>query len=253
MSRLDLLKKTSSTSQKKTSTKSSPRGGMLGQKSQQNSDDLADDLLLEDDFENDLIETTADTYDTDDDISDDIDIDDENVNIIEIDLGETKGLDIDHSIIDEDSDNSEIIDDDNITNDELINTNDEDSDDSSEIVEGHTDVDYSENDIKFEKEYSFDHREQLYNHFVKLIKNGGLEISSSKLLHLDDIVRISVTLSELKEQVGCEGRIISVFPPSISLNNENTERYRYIIQFIGPNASETERVLSKYLLGYKAK
>ncbi|MBK2259325.1 PilZ domain-containing protein [Francisella philomiragia] len=253
MSRLDLLKKTSSTSQKKTSTKSSPRGGMLGQKSHQNSDDLADDLLLEDDFENDLIETTADTYDTDDDISDDIDIDDENVNIIEIDLGETKGLDIDHSIIDEDSDNSKIIDDDNITDDELINTNDEDSDDSSEIVEGQIGVNYSEDDIKFEKEYSFDHREQLYNHFVKLIKNGGLEISSSKPLHLDDIVRISVTLSELKEQVGCEGRIISVFPPSISLNNENTERYRYIVQFIGPNASETERVLSKYLLGYKAK
>ncbi len=47
MSRLDLLKKTSSTSQKKTSTKSSLRGGMLGQKSQQNSDDLADDLLLD--------------------------------------------------------------------------------------------------------------------------------------------------------------------------------------------------------------
>ncbi|MEY8674143.1 PilZ domain-containing protein [Francisella philomiragia] len=250
MSRLDLLKKTSSTSQKKTSTKSSPRGGMLGQKSQQNSDDLADDLLLEDDFENDLIETTADTYDTDDDISDDIDIDDENVNIIEIDLGETKGLDIDSSLINEENENNKTVDDDINSGESVI---EEDDDSSTEIVEGQIGVNYSEDDIKFEKEYSFDHREQLYNHFVKLIKNGGLEISSSKPLHLDDIVRISVTLSELKEQVGCEGRIISVFPPSISLNNENTERYRYIIQFIGPNASETERVLSKYLLGYKAK
>ncbi|KFJ43932.1 PilZ domain-containing protein [Francisella philomiragia] len=250
MSRLDLLKKTSSTSQKKTSTKSSPRGGMLGQKSHQNSDDLADDLLLEDDFENDLIETTADTYDTDDDISDDIDIDDENVNIIEIDLGETKGLDIDSSIVNEENENNEIIDDDINSGESVI---EEDDDNSTEIVEGQIGVNYSENDIKFEKEYSFDHREQLYNHFVKLIKNGGLEISSSKLLHLDDIVRISVTLSELKEQVGCEGRIISVFPPSISINDENAEKYRYIVQFIGPNASETERVLSKYLLGYKAK
>ncbi|MBK2028616.1 PilZ domain-containing protein [Francisella noatunensis] len=250
MSRLDLLKKTSSTSQKKTSTKSSPRGGMLGQKSQQNSDDLADDLLLEDDFENDLIETTADTYDTDDDISDDIDIDDEHVNIIEIDLGETKGLDIDSSLINEENENNETVDDYINSGESVI---EEDDDSSTEIVEGQISVNYSEDDIKFEKEYSFDHREQLYNHFVKLIKNGSLEISSSKLLHLDDIVRISVTLSELKEQVGCEGRIISVFPPSISLNNENTERYRYIVQFIGPNASETERVLSKYLLGYKAK
>ncbi|AJI74242.1 hypothetical protein BZ13_1617 [Francisella philomiragia subsp. philomiragia ATCC 25015] len=246
MSRLDLLKKTSSTSQKKTSTKSSPRGGMLGQKSHQNSDDLDDDLLLEDDFENDLIETPADTYDTDDDI----DIDDENVNIIEIDLGETKGLDIDSSLINEENENNETVDDDINSGESII---EEDDNSSTEIVEGQIGVNYSEDDIKFEKEYSFDHREQLYNHFVKLIKNGGLEISSSKLLHLNDIVRISVTLSELKEQVGCEGRIISVFPPSISLNNENTERYRYIVQFIGPNASETERVLSKYLLGYKAK
>nr|WP_252988754.1 PilZ domain-containing protein [Francisella noatunensis] len=223
---------------------------MLGQKSQQNSDDLADDLLLEDDFENDLIETTADTYDTDDDISDDIDIDDEHVNIIEIDLGETKGLDIDSSLINEENENNETVDDYINSGESVI---EEDDDSSTEIVEGQISVNYSEDDIKFEKEYSFDHREQLYNHFVKLIKNGSLEISSSKLLHLDDIVRISVTLSELKEQVGCEGRIISVFPPSISLNNENTERYRYIVQFIGPNASETERVLSKYLLGYKAK
>ncbi|AJI53356.1 PilZ domain-containing protein [Francisella philomiragia] len=251
MSRLDLLKKAPSTSQKKASTKSNSRGGMLGQKPQQNSDDLSDDILLEDDFENDLVDTTADAYDTNDDISDDIDIDDENVNIIEIDLGETKGLDIDSSLINEENENNETVDEDDINSGESAIKEDDDS--STEIVEGQIGVDYSEDDIKFEKEYLFDQREQLYNHFVKLIKNGGIEIGSSKLLHLDDIVRISVTLSELKEQVGCEGRIISVFPPSISINNENVERYRYIVQFIGPNASETERVLSKYLLGYKAK
>lgn len=171
---------------------------MLGQKSQQNSDDLADDLLLEDDFENDLIETTADTYDTDDDISDDIDIDDEHVNIIEIDLGETKGLDIDSSLINEENENNETVDDYINSGESVI---EEDDDSSTEIVEGQISVNYSEDDIKFEKEYSFDHREQLYNHFVKLIKNGSLEISSSKLLHLDDIVRISVTLSELKNKL----------------------------------------------------
>lgn len=251
MSRLDLLKKAPSTSQKKASIKSNPRGGMLGQKPQQNSDDLSDDILLEDDFENDLVDTTADAYDTNDDISDDIDIDDENVNIIEIDLGETKGLDIDSSLINEEDENNETIDEDDINSGESAIKEDDDS--STEIVEGQIGVDYSEDDIKFEKEYLFDQREQLYNHFVKLIKNGGIEIGSSKLLHLDDIVRISVTLSELKEQVGCEARVISIFPPSISINDGNTERYRYIVQFIGPNASETERVLSKYLLGYKAK
>ncbi|GMN89505.1 PilZ domain-containing protein [Francisella sciaenopsi] len=251
MNRLDLLKKAPSTSQKKASTKSNPRGGMLGQKPQQNSDELSDDILLEDDFENDLVDTTADAYDTNDDISDDIDIDDENVNIIEIDLGETKGLDIDSSLINEENENNEIVDEDDINSGELAIK--EDNDSSTEIVEGQIGVDYSEDDIKFEKEYLFDQREQLYNHFVKLIKNGGIEIGSSKLLHLDDIVRISVTLSELKEQVGCEARVISIFPPSISINDENAERYRYIVQFIGPNASETERILSKYLLGYKAK
>ncbi|AFJ42927.1 Hypothetical protein FNO222_0398 [Francisella orientalis] len=233
MSRLNLLKKALSTSQKKASTKSNPRGGMLGQKPQQNSDDLYDDILLEDDFENDLVDTTADAYDT----NDDIDIDDENVNIIEIDLGETKGLDIDSSLINEENENNETVDEDDINSGESAIK--EDNVSSTEIVEGQIGVDYSEDDIKFEKEYLFDQREQLYNHFVKLIKNGGIEIGSSKLLYLDDIVRISVTLSELKEQVGCEARVISVFPPSISINDENTERYRYIVQFIGPNASET--------------
>ncbi|WP_150465300.1 PilZ domain-containing protein [Francisella sp. SYW-2] len=251
MSRLDLLKKGSSNSQKKANTKSNPRGGMLGQKpqkSQQSLDDLSDDILQEDDFENDfendLADNTTDEYEVDDDI------DDENVNIIEIDLGDNKGLDIDPELIDEDDESSEVLDENNIDNDQVEI---KDEGESSEIVEGHSDVDYSEDDIKFEKEYMFDQREQLYNHFVKLIKNGGIEISSSKLLYLHDIVRVSVTLSELKEQVGCEAQVISVFPPSITVNDKNPEKYRYIVQFIGPNASETERVLSKYLLGYKAK
>lgn len=251
MSRLDLLKKGSSSSQKKANTKSNPRGGMLGQKpqkSQQSLDELSDDILQEDDFENDLADNTTDEYEVDDDIDDNID--DENVNIIEIDLGDNKGLDIDPELIDEDDESSEVLDENNIDNDQVEI---KDEDESSEIVEGHAGVDYSEDDIKFEKEYMFDQREQLYNHFVKLIKNGGIEISSSKLLYLHDIVRVSVTLSELKEQVGCEAQVISVFPPSITVNDKNPEKYRYIVQFIGPNASETERVLSKYLLGYKAK
>ncbi|MDE4963545.1 PilZ domain-containing protein, partial [Francisella tularensis subsp. holarctica] len=39
-------------------------------------------------------------------------------------------------------------------------------------------------------------------------------------------------------------------PSSIEHNND---KYRYIVQIICPNAPETERVLSKYLLGYKQK
>ena len=96
-------------------------------------------------------------------------------------------------------------------------------------------------------------RDELYNSHVKVIKDGGLEVAASKILHLEDIIRISVTLSELKEQVGCEARVISVFPRNIRATENNEHQYRYIVQFIGPNATETERVLSKYLLGYKAK
>lgn len=81
-----------------------------------------------------------------------------------------------------------------------------------------------------------------------------MEINSHKVFKLGDIIRVSITLTELKEQVGCEARIISIYPKSIrSSNEESTNQYRYMVQFIGPNASETERVLNKYLLGYKVK
>ncbi|MDE4951162.1 PilZ domain-containing protein, partial [Francisella tularensis subsp. holarctica] len=57
-------------------------------------------------------------------------------------------------------------------------------------------------------------------------------------------IRISVTLTELKEQVGGEARVVSVFPQSIPSSIEhNNDKYRSIVQFIGPNAPETERVL----------
>lgn len=129
----------------------------------------------------------------------------------------------------------------------------EEDDDKSIIMEGVLGVDYGEDDIKLEIEYSFDERDSLYNNHVKVIKDGGLEVAASKILHIEDIIRISVTLSELKEQVGCEARVVSVFPRNIRASENKEDQYRYIVQFIGPNATETERVLSKYLLGYKPK
>lgn len=58
MSRLDLLKKATPQSKKpQSSNKRNPRGGMLAektQKSQQRLNDLNDDILAKDDFENDL-------------------------------------------------------------------------------------------------------------------------------------------------------------------------------------------------------
>lgn len=58
MSRLDLLKKATSQSKKpQNSNKRNPRGGMLAektQKSQQRLDDLNDDILAKDDFDNKL-------------------------------------------------------------------------------------------------------------------------------------------------------------------------------------------------------
>ena len=129
----------------------------------------------------------------------------------------------------------------------------EEDDDKSIIMEGVLGVDYGEDDIKLEIEYSFDERDSLYNSHVKVIKDGGLEVAASKILHIEDIIRISVTLSELKEQVGCEARVVSVFPRNIRASENKEDQYRYIVQFIGPNATETERVLSKYLLGYKPK
>ncbi|MDE5000775.1 PilZ domain-containing protein, partial [Francisella tularensis subsp. holarctica] len=81
-----------------------------------------------------------------------------------------------------------------------------------------------------------------------LIIDWGIEVSSQKIIYLHDIIMISVTLTELKEQVGCDARVVSVFPQSIPSSIEhNNEKYRYIVQLIGPNAPETEIVLSKYL------
>lgn len=172
-----------------------------------------------------------------------------NINVIEIDLDQSEGLNIDPTLINEDYNYKQK----SSPDYHYTDGSDVDYEDSG-IVEGNISVYYSEEDIKLELEYSFDQREQLYNHYVKLIKDGGMEVSSSKTLYLHDIIRISVTLTELKEQVGCEARVISVFNQSITSSIEqNNDKYRHIVQFIGPNAPETERVLSKYLLGYKPK
>ena len=251
MSRLNLLKKATPQSKKpQSSNKRNLRERILAektQKSQQRVDDLNDDILAEDDFENELEDAPITQYQIDNDTDDGGS--QENINLIEIDLDQSEGLNIDPTLISED-DNPK----------QKSSPDDHSADDSdvdyeaSDIVEGNISVDYSEEDIKLELEYSFDQREQLYNHYVKLIKDGGMEVGSSKTLYLHDIIRISVTLTELKEQVGCEARVISLFPQSITSSIEqNNDKYRYIIQFIGPNAPETERVLSKYLLGYKPK
>lgn len=252
MSRLDLLKKGSS-NKKNNSSDKSPRGSMLDEtakKSQQRSDEFNEDLdnevLSDDDFENELEEATDVDYETDDQDESD----DENVNVIEIDIEQSKDIDLDSSLIDEDEipDNTKEKD----QTADKDNDLEEDHEEHTNIVQGNVRVDYSEEDIKFETEYTYEHREELYHTYVKAIKYGGMEIATSKVLQLHDIVRISVTLTELKEQVGCEARVISVFPQSIR-SSEADNKYRYIVQFIGPNASETERVLSKYLLGYKVK
>jgi Tfp pilus assembly protein PilZ len=245
MSRLDLLKQGKST-KKTTPTKPSGRGGLMGEKTkktQAREDDLSEDILDDDDFQNELEDAQAPSS-TEYDLNDD---DDEEVNVIELDfeLDSEKGLNIDSSLMgdDEEPDN----------NSTEIEPSTEDKDDKSAIVEGGLGVDYSEDDIKLEIEYSFDERDSLYDSHVKVIKDGGLEVAASKILHIEDIIRISITLSELKEQVGCEARVVSVFPRNIRASENKEDQYRYIVQFIGPNATETERVLSKYLLGYKPK
>ena len=240
MSRLDLLKQGKS-SKKTTLTKPSGRGGLMGEKTkktQAREDDLSEDILADDDFENELENAPVGEYDLNDN-----DDDNKEVNVIELDF--EKGLNIDPSLMgdDEESDN----------NSTEVEPSTEEDDDKSTIVESGLGVDYGEDDIKLEIEYSFDERDSLYNNHVKVIKDGGLEVAASKILHIEDIIRISVTLSELKEQVGCEARVVSVFPRNIRASENKEDQYRYIVQFIGPNATETERVLSKYLLGYKPK
>jgi len=249
MSRLDLLKQ-GSDAKKTTSTKSTNnRGSMMGKraKKSQAKEDVIDKGILANDIENGLEEAykPAAEYDSHEDDSKDI-----NVIELDIDINSEKGLEIDASLIGDSEEESQNDDVDTELESEL--SIDEDNE-KNDLVEGDLGVDYSEEDIKLETEYSFDHRDDLYNNHVKVIKNGGLEIASSKILHLDDIVRISVTLSELKEQVGCEARIVSVFPRNIRATENKEDQYRYIIQFIGPNAPETDRILSKYLLGYKPK
>lgn len=251
MSRLDLLKKGTASNNKGMKPKKSPRSSALEDKAPEPQDTtLEDDILSDDDFENELDDTPVTKYDLNDDESEEDS--DENVNVIEIDLDTSKGLEIDPSLLDEE---------DSTTNEDPSqelealeeDDEDEDEDEDSDIVEGHLSIDYSENDIKFELEYIFEKREQLYDTHVKTIQGGGIEIGTPKPLQLHDIVRVSITLTELKEQVGCEARVVSVFPPSIRSATDQSTKYHYIVQFIGPNAPETERIVSKYLLGYKVK
>lgn len=249
-SRLDLLKKGTTSNNKHKDSNKNPRGGMLEektQKSKQREDELTDEMLSEDYFENELEDDTPTPEYSETDDSDDEDDSNNDVNVIEIDLDNSEELGIDPSLIEDEAE------------EEPSSTKTQESStdidtDVDTIVEAHQSFDYSEEDIKLETEYTFEHRDQLYNTYVKIITNGGLEVGSSKPLQLDDIIRISVTLTELKEQVGCEARVASVFSPNLrSTNKDDDTKYRYIVQFIGPNAPETERVLSKYLLGYKAK
>ena len=249
MSRLDLLKQGSS-AKKSTSAKPTDRRGMMNKKSPKSK--AVEDDFSNNDFENELEDaptpvTTSGEYDLNDD-EEELNATDVNVIELDIDLDSEKDLEIDSSLIGDDD-----IEEKDDTSTKIESDLPIEEDVESTIVEGGLGVDYSEEDIKFEIEYSFDQRDELYQLYVKVIKDGGLEIAASKALHLDDIVRISVTLNELKEQVGCEARIVSVLPRNIRAAENKEGQYRYIVQFIGPNATETERVLSKYLLGYKPK
>ncbi|WP_150466709.1 PilZ domain-containing protein [Francisella sp. SYW-9] len=255
-SRLDLLKKSSDSSKKEETKKKSSRSDMFSEKIQKTQQDKHSELIdshdSDDEFENEADHPDTSKYDIDID-DEDNDNSDENVNVIEINLDESQ--DLDPSLLGDDfeqeKEQKKEADTSSLEN-EKIETHD--SSFENEIVEGRVTVDYSEKDIKQELEYTFDHREQIFYIHFKIIKDGGMEINSEKVFQLGDIIRVSITLTELKEQVGCEARVISVYPKSIrSSNQENTNQYRYMVQFIGPNASETERVINKYLLGYKVK
>ncbi|ASG68648.1 PilZ domain-containing protein [Francisella halioticida] len=245
-SRLDLLKKGAGNSKGKDNEKK-PRARVLDEESQE-SQHRHDDLIEKNnDFESEADHSQSSEYNINTDS--DNDDSDENINVIEINLDESQSLDIDPSLLDDDF--NEVKE----TPDTLEEKHEKEHDNfDSDIVEGKISVDYSEKDIKQELEYIFDQREQVNGLHFRIIKDGGMEINTPKILHLGDIIRISITLTELKEQVGCEARIVSIYPKNIRLsNNENSNQYRYIVQFIGPNSSETERILSKYLLGYKIK
>ena len=244
-SRLDLLKKGAGSS-KESHDENPSRFGMLDEKPQK-SQYRHDDLIGKDD-ENEIDNSQDSQYKPDD--NDDSDNSDENVNVIEINLDESQSLD--PSILgDEFSEEKEALD---SSEENHHKQPEEDNSFDNDIVEGKISVDYSEEDIKQELEYTFDRREQVYDLHFRIIKDGGMQINTSKIQQLGDIIRVSITLTELKEQVGCEAQVVSVYPRSIRLSNEeNSMQYRYIVQFIGPNASETERILNKYLLGYKIK
>ena len=74
-------------------------------KSQQCIDDLNDDILAEDDFENELEDIPIAQYQIDDDTNDEES--QENINIIEIDIDQSKGLDMDPALINEDDESNE--------------------------------------------------------------------------------------------------------------------------------------------------
>lgn len=254
MSRLDLLKPGTSTKSDKP-TKPSGRGGMLGEKKdhpRRRKDDYKEDNLHleDDDFQNELDDSIVPEYDIDNNEESN-----EKVNVIEldIDLNNYKELDIESDLLVEDADDEDIEETNTLELDSISEeTSNDAKDENPDRVEGKIIQDYSEDDIIAEVEYSFEHREEAYNKYVKIIQDGGLVVAVSKVLKLGNILRVSITLTELKEQVGCEGRVVSVFPRNIRANEDENQN-RYIVQFIGPNASETDRVLSKYLLGYKGK
>lgn len=75
------------------------------QKSQQRIDDLNDDILAENDFENELEDTPITEYQIDDDTNNEES--QENINIIEIDIDQSEGLAIDPTLISEDDESSE--------------------------------------------------------------------------------------------------------------------------------------------------
>ncbi|APC96656.1 PilZ domain-containing protein [Francisella frigiditurris] len=245
MSRLDLLKQGSSKKGGSDSKKGTTDKDLLGtaKKKHPKLEDIQDDDFLEKeelenvlDLEPEYIENNE--VDSDEDT-------DESINVIEIDLGEVS--DIKSDFVEE-----EILE--NELQEEIIEQVDDLQEEESSIVEGYSGFDYSEEDIQLEVNYIFENREDAYVKYLRVIKDGGIKIKSNKILELDSIIRVSVTLTELHEQVGCEARVISVLPKSVrAIEQDNEDAHKYWVQFIGPNASETEKVISRYLLGYKGK
>ncbi|MFC4893101.1 PilZ domain-containing protein [Pseudofrancisella aestuarii] len=245
MSRLDLLRQGSSKKGSSDSKKGTTDKDLLGLSKKKHSklEDIRDDDFLEKEgLENDL--DVEPEYIENNEVDSDEDTD-EPVNVIEIDLGEVS--DIKSDFMEE-----EILE--NELQEEIAEQEDSLSKEESSIAEGYSGYDYEEEDIQLEVNYIFENREDAHAKYLKAIKDGGIEIKSNKILELDSIVRISVTLTELHEQVGCEARVISVLPKSVrAIEQDDEDAHKYWVQLIGPNASETEKVISRYLLGYKGK